>query len=130
MGRDQRVWVPRRRVLAGAVGAAVAAPWVLDRPEAASAAVQASGSAEWVNAIAYGADPTGQADSAAAITTAMAAGPVFLPWGTYLVGSAVTVPQGGVLVSNGMALDLAQAPSYGGGAVIRPAASSMTRCMC
>ncbi|HEY6785712.1 MAG TPA: right-handed parallel beta-helix repeat-containing protein [Trebonia sp.] len=128
MMSKQRNVVPRRRMVAGAAGAAIAVPLALSRalsrpglPRAA--ATQANGRAEWVNAIAYGADPTGAADSAAAINSALAAGPAFLPWGTYLVGTPVTVPRGGVLASNGVAMDLAQGPSYGGGAVLSPSPS-------
>jgi hypothetical protein len=47
-----------------------------------------------VNILDYGADPTGVADSSAAITAALAAGKnVIVPTGTYKVNSTITIPQ-------------------------------------
>jgi len=57
---------------------------------------------ESVSVLDFGADPTGVADSATALTNALATSlPVFLPPGTYSLGSAVTLPTGAVIFSNG-----------------------------
>lgn len=62
---------------------------------------------DWLNAKSYGADSTGATDTASAITAAITAasaaggGTVYLPAGTYLVNSALTVPSKVVLVGAG-----------------------------
>lgn len=55
------------------------------------------------NVLDYGADPTGVADSTAAIIAAMAARPrVYIPAGTYKTTATITVPGGSVVFGDGV----------------------------
>lgn len=55
------------------------------------------------NVLDYGADPTGVADSTAAIVAAMAArSRVYLPSGTYKTTSTITVPGGSIIFGDGV----------------------------
>lgn len=96
------------------------------------------GTTDWINAWSYGADPSATTDSAPAINAALqAAGPgssVYLPDGSYLIGSGLTIPggvellgsQGNKHIPNGATLLLM--PNFTGSAVISfPAGSSEQR---
>jgi hypothetical protein len=96
-------------------------------------------SPQWVDVTAHGADPSGAADSTAAfnasINLALTGGqPLYLPFGTYKVGSGLVIDYAGIgasgfrIVSDGATLDgrgIAAGPVLqvvcGGGSVMTPA---------
>jgi hypothetical protein len=74
---------------------AVALGSVASRPATAAAATATVATPAWINVVSQGADPTGSADSTAAIQAAINAlpatgGVVYLPAGTYKVSTTVT----------------------------------------
>jgi len=94
----------RRLVLAGALAGAAelaAATGILPGTStAADAATTEDGTTDWINVVsAYGADPTGAADSTTAIQDAIAACPVggvvYFPAGSYTVSSPLLIQNAG-----------------------------------
>lgn len=109
----------RRAALRSAVG--VGGAFVATAATATSASATTSASLDWIDVTAYGADPTGAADSTSAINSALAATPVggicYLPAGTYMTSSPVVVPPAVTLLgTHGSHLDITSC-------AIRPASS-------
>lgn len=76
----------------------------------------------YVNALAYGADPTGVANSVGAIQTALNTGhKVFLPRGTYSIGTTLTIPAGGGIIGEGMGFTVISCSFAAGDAILVPA---------
>ena len=90
--------------------------------------VWASTPLDWVNVVtAYGADPTGSADSTTAIQAALNAvasgGVVYLPAGTYKVSAPLILPAVGMTLAGDTGAMQSGAGSPGVGTIIRPSSS-------
>ena len=87
----------RRKLLALGTGGLVTGAVGVAQLGSATAAAAASGTStpDWLNVTAYGADPTGASDAAGAFNDAVTAlgsagGVIYVPAGTYTVGSEIT----------------------------------------
>ncbi|HUN36583.1 MAG TPA: glycosyl hydrolase family 28-related protein [Trebonia sp.] len=98
-GESLRLPSSRRSLLTmGAAGllASGAAAVISDTAGATPASAAVSATPDWISVTAYGADPTGAADSTSAFTSAISAaaaaggGVVYMPAGTYTISSTLT----------------------------------------
>lgn len=68
-----------------------------------------------VNVVGFGADPTGAADSAAAFTAAFAASKIiYVPPGTFLLNSAIVIPDEGMIIGAGKSSVIKAGTAAGG----------------
>jgi hypothetical protein len=98
------------RTAVGAGGLTLTAAAVTAGPAAGVASASTTATLDWVDVTAYGADPTGAADSTSAINDALAATPVggicYLPAGTFTTSAPIVVPPSVTLLgSHGSHLD-------------------------